>query len=204
MNKFIIGLTGTYCSGKNYIADILSDRGLNVLDVDKLGHIVIDNEKTALLKLFGDGILDQDGVIDRKLLGEKVFGKPQMLAALEEIVHPRTTYMVNEWIAGQRDHPCVINAALIHRSSVFNELKAIILVHSPVIIRLLRAKKRDKLPWKELFKRINSQKKYYSQYFTGKADIYRVENWFFTGTFLYKRKKLEGRIDEILSLMGVR
>jgi dephospho-CoA kinase len=37
----IIGLTGTYCAGKNYIAGFFLKKGIPVLDVDKLCHSVI-------------------------------------------------------------------------------------------------------------------------------------------------------------------
>jgi dephospho-CoA kinase len=38
----IIGLTGKYCAGKNYIAVLLEARGLPVLDVDKLGYQTLE------------------------------------------------------------------------------------------------------------------------------------------------------------------
>jgi dephospho-CoA kinase len=40
-DKKLIGLTGTYCAGKNHVASLLEQRRLPVLDLDKLGHEVI-------------------------------------------------------------------------------------------------------------------------------------------------------------------
>ena len=197
----IIGLTGTYCSGKNHIAGFLEKRGLPVLDVDKLGHIVIETEKKAICGRFGTGILGPDNKIDRKLLGEKVFGKPEELAALEAIIHPAVNKLTSAWIAGQQGRPCVVNAALLHRSSAFSGLDAVIVVHASFLTRLFRAKRRDKLPWFDLFIRLRSQKYFLSQYFNEKADIYKVEN----PGFLVFRKiyKPEERVHEILSLLGI-
>ena len=203
----IIGLTGTYCAGKNYIAGILEQQGLPVLDVDKLGHQVIETEKTAILERFGKTIIRQDGTIDRKLLGEKVFGKPAELAALENIIHPAVNRETSSWIETQQ-RPCVINAALLHRSSAFSLLDALIVVEAPFLTRLFRARRRDRLPWKALLRRFLSQKQFPSQYFTKKADIYRVKNrgFFRFGPlrFLSVRfmKKSEARIDVILSGLG--
>ena len=204
----IIGLTGTYCSGKNHIAGFLEGRRLPVLDADKLGHVVIETEKEVILERFGGDILNPDNTINRKLLGEKVFGRPQELAALEAIIHPAVNRLTDAWIQEQNGRPCVINAALLHRSSVFPVLDAVILVQASVFTRLIRAKKRDHLPWHDLVRRFCSQNEFRSQYFSEKADIYKVENpspfglklslLFNTGA-----KKPQDRVDEILSLMGI-
>ena len=205
----IIGLTGTYCAGKNTIARLLEKRGFPVLDVDKFGHQAIETEKNAIIARFGDDILNSDGTVNRKFLGEKVFGKPIELAALENIVHPAANRETIAWIKARQAGACVINAALLHRSSAFGDLDAVIVVRSPFFTRLLRARKRDRLSFSALFRRLRSQKEFTSQYFTGNADIYRVENpgYFFFGLFpSSKRKaeqKLENRIDEILYSLGL-
>jgi dephospho-CoA kinase len=137
----VIGLTGLYCAGKNHAAGILSDRGLPVIDADKLGHSAIETEKSKIFSRFGNDILGKDGAIDRKLLGEKVFGKPTELAALEGIIHPAVDKEINAWIETRKENACVINAALLHRTSLFKTLYAIIIVEAPFFTRLLRAKK---------------------------------------------------------------
>jgi dephospho-CoA kinase len=197
----IIGLTGVYCAGKNHIARLLEERGLPVLDVDKLGHGALETEKSAVLERFGEDILDREGRIDRKLLGARVFGKPEELAALEAIVHPAANRETLAWIERQGGN-CVINAALLHRSSV--SLDAVIVVEAPFFTRLLRARRRDRLPWIALLKRFRSQKEFTAQYFKEKTDIYRVENRGYFGFFSRPlRTKLKNRIDEILSLLGI-
>jgi dephospho-CoA kinase len=193
----LIGLTGMYCAGKNYVAAILERRGLEVLDVDKLGYIAIENKKAAVFARFGEDIKNPDGSVNRRLLGEKVFGSGGELAALEAIVHPEANRLSLEWIAAQKGKPCVINAALLHKSAVFDRLDGIILVSAPWLVRLIRAKQRDKLPWGVLLQRFSSQKQFAAQYLAGNADIYKVEN---PGT---NRAKLERRLDVVLSGMGL-
>jgi dephospho-CoA kinase len=188
----IIGLTGTYCSGKNHIAALLETRGFPVLDVDKLGYQVLETEKDAIFAQFGSDLKKADGSPNRQLLGQRVFGDPEKLAALENIVHPAVNRLTDEWIAAQNSH-CVINAALLHRSSVFHKLDRLILVNAPFLTRLFRAKRRDKLPWGEIFKRIASQKDFTPQYLAINAEIYRVENSGFSGS-----KRLERRIDKFV------
>jgi dephospho-CoA kinase len=112
-------------------------------------------------------------------------------------VHAEANRLSLEWIAAHNGKPCVINAALIHKSAVFDRLDGIILVSAPWLVRLIRAKQRDKLPWAVLLRRFSSQKQFAAQYLAGNADIYKVEN---PGT---NRAKLECRLDVILSGMGL-
>ena len=194
----LIGLTGKYCAGKNHVAALLQARGLPVLDVDKLGYQVLETEKEAIFAQFGPDLKKADGSPDRRLLGQRVFGNPEKLAALEAIVHPAANRLTDEWIAAQNG-PCVINAALLHRSSAFNRLDRIILITAPLLIRLIRAKRRDKLPWPAILKRFASQKDFNSQYLAVNAEIYRIENpgLFGSRNSRYK-EKLERRIEKVI------
>jgi dephospho-CoA kinase len=77
-------------------------------------------------------------------------------------------------------------------------------VEAPFLIRLLRARRRDGLSWFSLIKRFQSQKHFISQYLSGKADIYRVDN---SGSPLRGSRfetELENRINEILTGEGIR
>ena len=188
----LIGLTGTYCAGKNYIAAILEARGLPALDVDKLGYTALETEKEAVFTRFGRDLQRPDGTVNRRLLGQRVFGKPAELAALEAIVHPRANRLTEEWIAAQNGNPCVINAALLHRTTVFHKFDKIIIVTAPLFTRLIRARRRDGVCWPALVKRFLSQKNFNAQYLTGNAEIYRVEN------SRAPKEALERQIEQIL------
>ena len=198
----LIGLTGKYCTGKNHVAAVFEKRGFPVLDVDKLGHMAIELKKDDVFSRFGAELKNPDGSVNRRLLGEKVFGKKDEITALEAIVHPQTDRMSLEWIASHKGKACVVNAALLHRLAVFGQFDCVIMVTAPLIIRLIRAKLRDKLSWISIFRRLMSQKRFTLQYLAGNADIYIVENSG-TGGFLPdsagKETKLEQRIGEILS-----
>lgn len=200
----LIGLTGTYCAGKNYVAALLEERGFLVLDVDKLGHQALEEEKNALAARFGPQVLTPEGSVDRRSLGNLVFGNREGLMDLEKIVHPAANRLTEEWIRSNRDRPLAVNAALLHRSSVFQDLDFIILVQAPWPIRLLRALRRDKLPLFAILKRFNSQRRFKSQYFKKKADIHIVNN---RGYFRCRARHDEGaaaqRIDAILAREGM-
>ncbi len=172
----IVGLTGLYCAGKNRVGALLEMRGFPVLDVDKLGHEAIRREHSAIVARFGHDILE-NGEVNRLRLGEKVFGKPDELAALEAIVHPAANALTNEWIAARSVDGyrlCVINAALLHKASVFACLDAVIVVKAALPVRLFRAKRRDGLSWRAILARFYSQRgiarEFHTQYFRQNAD----------------------------------
>ena len=201
MDKKLIGITGAYCAGKNHVSSLLEKKGFPALDLDKLGHKAIEAEKDRILKRFGRDILADnmgaDTVIDRRKLGQKVFGNIGELTALEEIVHPWVNKETMLWIKARNEDVCLINAALLHRSSAFEHLDLIIIVEAPFLLRLIRARKRDKLPWLVLLRRLGSQKNFDSQYLREKTDIYRVSNY---SACFKPVSKLENQIDKILSL----
>jgi dephospho-CoA kinase len=196
----IIGLTGKNCAGKNHIAAILEARGLPVLDVDKLGYQALETEKETIFAQFGSDLQNADGSVNRRLLGQRTFGKPEKLVTLEAIVHPPVNRLIEEWIKN-RDKACVINAALLHKAAIFNRLDRIILVKAPFFTCLLRAKRRDNLSLTEILRRFASQKDFNSQYLSKNAEIYRVENPGLSGSRKL-RKKLECRIDKLIE--GIR
>ncbi|MDR2312978.1 MAG: dephospho-CoA kinase [Spirochaetaceae bacterium] len=196
---FLIGLTGLYCAGKNHVGALLEKRGLPVLDVDKLGRRVLESAQEEIVRRFGTGILGPDKRPDRKLLGKRVFRRAEDLAALEGIVHPAANAGTEQWIAGQ-EGPCVINAALLHRSSVFSRLNLILIVRAPFPVRFFRAWKRDALPPGELLRRFFSQRNFPHkapggpQFFSTPADIQIIENSGLPGS----NRNLENRINHIL------
>ncbi|MBE9512861.1 MAG: dephospho-CoA kinase [Chloroflexi bacterium] len=88
----IIGLTGGIGSGKSTVAQFLAGLGAVIIDADKIGHELLKPNTEAWREVvagFGRQILTPDGNIDRKKLGEIVFGNPESLLKLNRIMHPR-------------------------------------------------------------------------------------------------------------------
>lgn len=83
----VIGLTGRAAAGKNAVSDAFAKVGCAVIDVDQVGHRVLEQSQDLLAKAFGPGIV-QDGRVDRKALGALVFSDSEKLRSLEAITHP--------------------------------------------------------------------------------------------------------------------
>ncbi len=87
----VIGLTGGIASGKSTVTKFFKDRDVPVIDADILGHRTYDpgtDTFAAVVQAFGSELVDADGSIDRRVLGGKVFGKPDELKRLTDIVWP--------------------------------------------------------------------------------------------------------------------
>lgn len=87
----LVGLTGGIGSGKSTVSAALARRGAVVVDADAIVHELQAPGQpvlAAMVDRFGDGILNEDGTLDRKAVAAIVFNDADALAALGEIVHP--------------------------------------------------------------------------------------------------------------------
>lgn len=136
--KRIIGLTGPIASGKNSVANILSQKGFFIIDVDKIGHLILEHKKMELQKAFGLAILDNQGMIDRRKLGQMVFDKKKDLAKLEAIVHPFIRKKVQEEINSLSVNYIVVNAALLKKIDLIPLVNEVWVVAAKEGLRLKR------------------------------------------------------------------
>ena len=115
----VIGLTGGIGSGKSVVSQFLAELGAVVIDADKVGHEALKRDTDLyreVVAAFGKQILTPGGDIDRKKLGEIVFGNSESLLRLNQIMHPRMFDMVKAQIDGyrrQRTGVVVLEAPLL-------------------------------------------------------------------------------------------
>jgi len=178
MEGRIIGITGKYCAGKNLAAAYLEGKGWHCIDVDRTGHRVLELEKDSLAKRFGGHIIAGNGKIDRSLLGGIVFKDRNSLRDLESIVHPRMRTLVQTEAAGmsQNGIDVGINAALLFPMGLHSLCDCVMLVRSPLWVRIARARKRDGLSWRSIFQRFASQRRLFPKKLTKNVDMYNVRN----------------------------
>ncbi len=87
----VVALTGGIGAGKSSVSRRLTDRGAVVIDADQIvkelqrpGEPVFD----AMVARWGQGILSDDGGLDRQAVAAIVFADADELRALNELVHP--------------------------------------------------------------------------------------------------------------------
>ncbi len=86
----LVALTGGIGSGKSLAGEFFAELGAIVVDSDQLARDVIERGTPGFDEVvteFGDEVLTQ-GIIDRKKLGEIVFGDEAKRKILESILHP--------------------------------------------------------------------------------------------------------------------
>ena len=96
-----VGITGGVGMGKSTVGKILSSKGFPTIDTDDVARQVVDKGSDALKKIvetFGDMVLDSDGFLNRKKLGDRVFGNPDELKALNSITHPEIRARWKTWL----------------------------------------------------------------------------------------------------------
>ncbi len=115
----IIGLTGGIASGKSTLAQFFRDRDIPVVDADILGHRTYEpgsETYAAVVRSFGQELVAQDGSIDRKVLGGEVFGRPDELKRLTDIVWPGIRKLAGEAFSELKtagNKLCVLEAAVL-------------------------------------------------------------------------------------------
>ncbi len=88
-----IGLTGGIASGKSVASQMLAEHGARVVDVDRVAHETYRAGTPGfdlVREAFGGQVVGGEGEIDRRVLGGLVFGRPDQLKKLTDIVWPLT------------------------------------------------------------------------------------------------------------------
>ena len=183
----LIGLAGQSCAGKNIVADFLEEKGYVVIDADKVAHIVLQEESEAVITRFsphaekrGLPLRASDSSLDRKALSILLFSEPALLAEHEAYILPKIEVCIRNLIktalTEQPNRPVVLNAPTLHKTSLTSECSFILYIKAPFLIRLIRGKKRDGLPFCRLIARFLQQRDFFAQYLSQNADIVSVVN----------------------------
>jgi len=99
----IIGLTGSIGMGKSTAAQLLRKQGVPVHEADAAVHKLFargGGAVAAVGALFPKAIVK--GAVDRKKLGQIVYGNRRLLKKLEAVVHPLVHQATARWLDEQR------------------------------------------------------------------------------------------------------
>ena len=114
----IIGITGYIGVGKTTATRILAEKGLDVIDVDKLGHDLLKDKeiKNKIIGTFGESVTDRKLEIDRKKLGRLVFSNQEYLKTLNKIIHSKLKEMLYGMLkqAASTKKSIIIDVALLN------------------------------------------------------------------------------------------
>ena len=166
----VIAVTGPMAAGKNYICSQMEKEGWASVDADILVHEAIEIAKDRILDTFIPYAEQQhikltrtDGSIDRRALGKLLFAIPELLKIQEAIVYPIITKRIDDFI--EENEKTIINATVLYKTpELLKRCQKIIFVTAPLLTRLLRARRRDRLSYHQIFKRFAAQKNLLREY----------------------------------------
>lgn len=159
----LFGLSGGIASGKSTVARRFRERGLVVIDADEIAREVVAKGSEGLseiIRTFGDGVLAEDGSLDRKALARIAFADELSLKKLEQITHPRISMesmrRAQEARAAGHRIACYEAALLVERG-LADAFRPLVIVSASEARQVARAMARDEASEDEVRARMRAQ-----------------------------------------------
>ncbi|MFT8320383.1 MAG: dephospho-CoA kinase [Bacillus sp. (in: firmicutes)] len=159
----IVGLTGGIASGKSTISAYYQSLNVPIIDADLEARLAVEAGEPAYHKIiayFGTEILQKDGQLNRKKLGEIVFVDEEERKVLNSIVHPEVRKRMNKKQKEAIDDGAkvvILDIPLLFENKLHENCDKTILVYVDEEIQLQRLMKRNLLSEKDAWIRIQAQ-----------------------------------------------
>lgn len=155
-----IGITGGIGSGKSIVSRLLEVMGVPVYLSDSEAKRLTASDPTIrqeLIALVGDEVY-VDGALNKAFLASYMFGHPERVAAVNQIIHPKVKEDFRQWVNAHSHEPVVaIESAILIEAGFKEEVDKVVMVYAPLEIRIDRTIKRDGATKEQVLARIGSQ-----------------------------------------------
>ena len=155
----IIGLTGGIGSGKTTVLNFFKEIGIPcyIGDVEAKRLMNTSSEiKKELLALFGDKAYTVEG-LSRKFIADIVFHNPKKLRQLNAIVHPKVFEDFENFVKRASADYIIYESAILLNGDSKKLCDKIIVVTTPLKLRVKRVMKRDGVSEQSVLARIHQQ-----------------------------------------------
>lgn len=156
--SFIIGLTGPTGAGKSTVSAAAEQFGLRVVNCDLLARKAVEKGTEglkALTAVFGNGILEKDGSLNRKELAAVAFKTPENTELLNKTLLPHIVKLVKEETNSKN---ALLDAPTLFESGLNSECVKTIAVLADKKLREERITARDNITKQQALLRINAGK----------------------------------------------
>jgi len=165
---YIVGLTGGIATGKSTVSNYLRHLGARVIDADEVAHqVTLPGAEgfSKLVEAFGTDVVNPDGSLNRKKLGQIVFNNEEALSVLNAIVHPLVISQIRSMIEilardseGSGQSPCVIlDVPLLFETGLDRMCNEVWVVAVGPDTQIKRLMERDGYTREEALSRIRAQ-----------------------------------------------
>jgi len=169
--QYVVGVTGEIGVGKSYVCEkfvqIGKERGIlvNNIDFDQIVHRMYDGRlkeplyedvRKKIVEAFGKNVVFQDGMINRKVLGEIVFSDQKEMEKLNRVVHEPMMVELRKELRGKKGL-ILINSALfaeLGMNSISNNNTILVVANKEIQERRLKDREFDK---DQIHRRLESQ-----------------------------------------------
>lgn len=171
--QYIIGVTGEMAGGKSWLSSQLEELGkeqhvpVTVIDVDKIGHRILESQDEPVYKLLRNGICEKfgneirtaDGFIDRKKLGKIIFNDPLKLKEFNTIIYKPLVLKLRRELYGKKGLILLDSALIAESEMTYLCNNNVILVKTAKDLQLKRLLERN-YSAEQIQQRMNSQYSY--------------------------------------------
>jgi dephospho-CoA kinase len=142
----VVGITGGIGSGKSAVTDLFEQRGITVVDADRVARLVVEPGKPALQAIadhFGAGMLQANGSLDRAALRSRVFSDDSERRWLEQLTHPLIGAEILEQINTSKSPYTILSSPLLLDTHQKVLADCVVVVDAPEELQVQRTMQRD-------------------------------------------------------------
>ena len=131
----VVGVTGSFSSGKSAVTAVFKKLGAKVFDADLTAKKVTRKGTAvhrAIVQIFGKEYLDARGQLDRRKLARRVFSNPKDLRTLNILIHPEVIFeamKARKKLKNKKD-VLVLDVPLLYESRMEKLADVIVVVES--------------------------------------------------------------------------
>jgi dephospho-CoA kinase len=158
--KVILGITGSFGSGKTTVAKIFAAGGDKLIDADRIAHSLLkvgSSTYKEIICAFGAKILKKNKEIDRRKLAGIVFARRMALKKLNSILHLKIISRIRGEINKSSKKIVILDAPLLLEAGLKGLVDKLVVVNIAREKQVERIKISRQLSRAEILYRIGSQ-----------------------------------------------
>lgn len=159
----VLGLTGGIATGKSTVSRVFEEYHIPIISADEVARQVVEPGSVALNEIqaqFGQVYVNDDGTLNRQLLGTLVFGNSQKLDLLNQIMQPKIRAEIQRQVATLKQSKpklIVLEIPLLFEQHGNQLVDITMVVKVARQVQLDRLMARNQLSQHEALNRIHSQ-----------------------------------------------